>query len=45
VNIVLPIVFASVILGLCVKRITPAHWIALVAWIIGVIAVAFVKGH
>lgn len=44
-NIVLPIVFASVLLGLFVKRITPLHWIGLAAWICGVIAVEFLKSH
>ena len=44
-NIVLPIVFASVILGLWVKRMTTAHWVGLAAWIILVIGYNFVKAQ
>ena len=42
-NIVLPIVFFAVCLGLFVKRMTNAHWIALASFISLVIAVQFLK--
>ena len=42
-SIVLPIVFASVILGLWVKHMTPRHWVGLAVWIMLVIAYNFVK--
>ncbi len=44
-SIVLPIVFASVALGLWVKRMTPWHWVGLAAWIVLVIAYNFVKAN
>ncbi len=44
-SIVLPIVFFSVVMGLWVRRMTPAHWLGLAAWIAVVIAYNFVKGH
>ena len=42
-TIVLPIVFTAVCLGLFVKRLTNAHWIALAFVICLVIAVQFLK--
>ena len=42
-NIVLPIMFAAVFLGLFVKRITRTHWIALASWISLIIAYQFFK--
>lgn len=42
-TIVLPIVFFAVVLGLFAKRITNAHWIALVCVISLVIAYQFLK--
>ena len=37
-NIVLPIVFFAVVLGLFVKRMTPGVWALLTLWIVLVIA-------
>ena len=42
-NIVLPIVFFAVLLGLFSRRITPAHWGALLLWISLVTAYYYVK--
>lgn len=42
-TIVLPIVFCAVCLGLFVKRLTNAHWIALASVICLIIAVQFLK--
>ena len=42
-NIVLPIVFFAVVMGLFVKRMTNAHWIAMASVISLVIAVQFLK--
>ena len=42
-SIVLPIVFFAVCIGLFAKRITNAHWIALVCLISFIIAYQFLK--
>ena len=42
-NIVLPIVFASVVLGLWVKRMTVLHWVGLATWVVLVIAYNYNK--
>ncbi len=42
-NIILPIVFVAVCLGLFVRRLTPVHWSALTFWIALVIAYNYVK--
>ncbi|MBV9852388.1 MAG: hypothetical protein JO250_22210 [Armatimonadetes bacterium] len=44
-NIVLPIVFAAVLVGLFARRVTIGHWVGLAAWIVLVIAYNFVKAH
>ena len=43
-TIVLPILFAAAALGLCARRITPWHWLALTAWIAAV-AMFNLAGH
>lgn len=42
-NIVLPIVFFAVIMGLSVKRMTPRLWLLMIAWIILVVAYRYIK--
>ena len=42
-NIVLPIVFAAVAVGLTVRRMTPAVWGGLLVWSALVILVDFIK--
>ncbi len=42
-NIVLPIIFVAVGMGLWVRRMTPTHWGALALWIALVIAYTYVK--
>ena len=44
-NIVLPIVFFSVVMGLWVRRMTALHWAGLVLWIMLVIAYSFLRAH
>ena len=43
VNILLPIVFAAVAVGLTVRRMTPAVWGGLLLWVALVVAFNFVK--
>jgi len=42
-NIILPILIASLMLGLLVRRVTIVHWLLLSAWIAVVIAFYYVK--
>ena len=42
-NIVLPIIFFAVCLGLFVRRMTLAHWAILASWIALVIAYNYFK--
>ena len=44
-NTVLPIVFAAVVMGLWVKRMTFGHWLGLASWIMLVIAYTYHKAH
>ena len=43
VNILLPIVFAAVAVGLTVRRMTPAVWGGLLLWVALVVAFNFIK--
>jgi hypothetical protein len=42
-NIIVPIIIATLFMGLAVKRMTLIHWLLLSAWIAGVIGVYYVK--
>jgi len=42
-NIILPILIASLAVGLLVRRVTVVHWLLLSVWIAVVIAVYYVK--
>lgn len=42
-NLILPILFAAVGVGLFARRVTPLHWAGLTLWIALVIAYQFFK--
>jgi general stress protein CsbA len=42
-NIVLPIVFFAVVMGLFVRRMTAGHWVGMAIWIMLVIGRAYLK--
>jgi len=42
-TIVLPIFLFAIVVGLAARRITPIHWIAMVAWIVAVVAYNYMR--
>ena len=42
-NIILPILFFAVVMGLFVRQMTAKHWVGLAAWIMLVVAHAYLK--
>ena len=42
-NLILPIMFAAIGVGLFARRVTPAHWVGLTAWTALVIAYHFFR--
>ncbi|MEO7716590.1 MAG: hypothetical protein ABIY70_10325 [Capsulimonas sp.] len=42
-NIVLPIIFFAVFLGLTTDKITPRHWLAMIVWICAVVGWYYIR--